>query len=84
MPTYYMLIERHENGHWGPAFGDYDREVVEDELQDYRDQGKKRGDLAIIHSEDNARAIAAAVVRFEEDQQQRALAVISEMMTRGK
>lgn len=63
MANYYTLIERHENGKWGPAFGDYDREVVKAELQDYRDQGKRRGDLAIICTEDSREAIEEAILQ---------------------
>jgi hypothetical protein len=31
MAKYYMLIQRHDNGRWGAAFGDFDKEVVKAE-----------------------------------------------------
>lgn len=39
---YFSLLERNENGRWQIAFGDYDREVVVDEMRDLRDKEPHR------------------------------------------
>jgi hypothetical protein len=48
---YYTLAAR-AHGVWFPQFGDYDREIVEAELQDYRDHGRRARDLKIVRSQD--------------------------------
>jgi len=52
---YFTLLQRDPNdGKWGIEFGDYDRETVEAERDDYRDHGAKARDLKIVRT-DNAR-----------------------------
>lgn len=61
---YYSLLTREviPSGHvWAIAFGDYDRETVEFEREDYRDNGHKAKDLKIITTDDSHAAIRAAV-----------------------
>jgi len=44
---YHSLLIR-ENGTWGIHFGDFDKEVVQQELVDLRDGGTKGKDLFIV------------------------------------
>ena len=63
---YYTLCTR-EDGVWAPQFGDYSREVVEQERDDYRDsshQTYKARDLRIITSGDKQADINAAVAKL--------------------
>lgn len=66
MAKYFTLLQRHENGRWGVAFGDYDREVVKEERQDYRDHGIRAKDLAIVTSEDSPEAVGKAIEAHQE------------------
>lgn len=52
---YYILVVRNDglekprnDADWLVMFGDYDRETVEFELQDYRDHGARKCDLKIV------------------------------------
>jgi hypothetical protein len=57
-----LLLDR---GAWRPEFGDYDKSVVEAELDDYHDGGGYRlADLCIITTSDTQAAIAAAVAKL--------------------
>ena len=57
---YFTLLQRHE-GVWGVEFGDYDREVVEAELEDYRDHFIRKADLKIVETADALTASIMAV-----------------------
>lgn len=50
MSRRYFTLAVYENGRWGPQFGDYDRETVKYELEDYVDQGHRRKHLRIIET----------------------------------
>lgn len=58
---YFTLLQRHE-GVWGIEFGDFDRETVEAELQDYRDHFIRKADLKIIRTADYATATIQPIV----------------------
>jgi hypothetical protein len=47
---------------WGIQFGDYDRSVVEAELEDYRDHGWKRKELKIVETVGHGNAEIEAIV----------------------
>jgi hypothetical protein len=36
---YYSVLEKLPNSTWAPQFGDYDREVAEQEMRDMKDSG---------------------------------------------
>lgn len=46
---YWSLLERVE-GQWCVAWGDWERSLVKEEWQDYRDNGTKASNLMIINS----------------------------------
>jgi hypothetical protein len=52
---------------WSPEFGDYDRRIVEGELDDYRDRGWKAKELKIIETGDTQAEIDAAVRDLNKD-----------------
>lgn len=58
--TYYSLLQR-EDGKWSPQFGDYDRETVESERDDYRDHFVKAKDLKIVTTQGHSWAAIQAV-----------------------
>jgi translation initiation factor IF-2 len=59
---YYSLISREDDNRWYIQFGDYERNVVKDELNDYVDSMRyKKKDLKIIVSADDQDSINAAV-----------------------
>ena len=61
---YYSLLIK-EHGTWGVAFGDYERECVEDERTDILEHGDYRArDLKIIKSGADQSAIDAAVAKL--------------------
>jgi hypothetical protein len=65
---YYTLICR-EDGKWSPQFGDYDKSVVRDELDDYANSfGSShyaRKDIMIIATDDDMQAtIDAAIAKL--------------------
>jgi hypothetical protein len=49
---------------WSPEFGDYDREVVESERDDYRSRDFKARDLKIISTGDKQSDIDAAIMKL--------------------
>lgn len=51
-------------GSWGVQFGDYDRQTVEDELDDYAHSGIKRKNLRIIRTGDKQADIEAKVAEI--------------------
>lgn len=61
---YHVLMVR-EDGQWALDFGDYDKSVVKDELQDKRDHFIKAKDLHILTVDGDTQAeIDAAVKEF--------------------
>lgn len=65
--TYYTLVTRDtETGFkWFPQFGDYDRETVESEQQDYVDHGTRKADTKIVMSvSSKKRDVDAAITRL--------------------
>jgi hypothetical protein len=61
MKTYYTLVTNEDGAGWAPQFGDYDREVVEAEQDDYCDGGIPRRCTRIIKSGDRQADIQAKV-----------------------
>jgi hypothetical protein len=61
LKTYYTLLQR-EDGKWAPQFGDYDRETVESERDDYRDHDIKAKDLKIVTTQGHSWASIQVVV----------------------
>lgn len=63
---YFVLLHREANGNWEIEFGDYNRGVVQDELEDtvggYKDIRRK--DLKIIQTGDDQTSINAAVAEL--------------------
>jgi hypothetical protein len=58
----YFTLAVRDDGRWAPQFGDYDRSVVADELNDYVDSHDyRRKDLRILTTTDAQAAIDAAV-----------------------
>lgn len=56
-----------QDGKWSPQFGDYDKEVVEQERRDWIDAGTAWArHLLVIYSLDNQDSINAAVARLNE------------------
>lgn len=65
---YHVLMEK-QDGHWCHEFGDYDKSVVKDELQDKRDHDVKAKDLHILTVDGDTQAeIDAAVKEFRSKQ----------------
>lgn len=60
---YYTLAVR-EDGQWTAQFGDYDRETVQAELDDYVDHDYRKRDLRIVQSNDDQASIMNAVARL--------------------
>lgn len=59
--SYFSLLTLEDDFQWYIQFGDYDREVVEDEYQEYRDNGHKAKRLKIIATGSSQDEINAAV-----------------------
>lgn len=60
---YFTLLQRDPNdGQWGIEFGDYDRETVEAERDDYRDHGAKARDLKIVTTANARTALINPIV----------------------
>lgn len=57
---YFSLVVK-EDGRWSVQFGDYDRECVESERDDYADRGHKASALRILATADSQAAIDLAV-----------------------
>lgn len=64
MPRRYFTLVVKGDGRWSPEFGDYDRDVVVAEVDDYRSQGYTAGRLKIIETADAQTAIDTAVRRL--------------------
>lgn len=60
MTKYYSLMV-FENGFWTQQFGDYDKETVIYERDDYLDHYYRRKDLKIVVTSDEQKDIEAAV-----------------------
>lgn len=58
---YYSVIEKQPDGKWAPQFGDYDREVAEQEMRDMKDSGSfvKGTKLKVITTQGTQEAIMA-------------------------
>lgn len=62
MAYYHTLITR-EDGIWSPQFGDYDREVVAYEMDDFTEyQGYARQDVKIIRTKTDAQSEIDALI----------------------
>lgn len=61
---YYTLAVRQGGPRWSPEFGDYDRELVEAEREDYRDHDVKARDLRILTTTPGQKAIVAAIAKL--------------------
>jgi hypothetical protein len=59
--TYFTLCTREADGVWSPQFGDYDKDCVRFELDDYAQHDYKRKDLRIVTSYDDQASINTAV-----------------------
>lgn len=63
--TYYTLVTLDDNdGYWKPQFGDYNRETVEYERDDYKDNGYSSRELKIIRTGDKQADINEAVTKL--------------------
>lgn len=60
-PRPYFTLAVRIDGRWSPEFGDFDRETVEAERQDYRDHDHKARDLKIITTAAGGRAVMDAI-----------------------
>ena len=63
--TYFALVERID-GRWGIAFGDFDRETVIAERQDYLEHGSRAEDLCVLKVRTTQAAIDSAVATTNE------------------
>lgn len=64
MARKYHTLAVREDGRWAPQFGDYDRETVDSEREEYRDKGHKARDLRIITTGDTQAAINAGIANL--------------------
>lgn len=60
---YYTLC-MYEHGKWRPEFGDYERDTVKAELDDFRDHGVKAKDLRIIVTDDTSAGVEDGVAKL--------------------
>lgn len=51
--VYYSILERVGKARWGSQFGDYDKNVVKQELLDMKYSGTKLSDLVIVATADS-------------------------------
>jgi len=61
MSRKYYTLAILEDGIWAPQFGDYDRDCVKFEADDYKDHGTKLKDIRIICTKDDQASIESAV-----------------------
>ena len=67
---YFSLIVKEPGAQWSPQFGDYDRDVVQDELQDYKEhvgdgcQWPKGTKFSIIGTKDDQASISACIAKL--------------------
>lgn len=59
-----LVLHDAEFNRWGVEFGDYDRECVQSELDDYRDKGVAKRFLRILTTLDRQADIDAAVAKL--------------------
>lgn len=59
MTDYYTLAVKTDR--WEPMFGDYNKEVVKSEFDDYYDHGVHKLDMKIIRSEPDQLSIDLAI-----------------------
>jgi len=64
--TYWTLAVKELGGKWTPQFGDYDRAVVQQELEDTKDDWSKGSQFKIIKSGGGRKEIDAAVASMNE------------------
>jgi hypothetical protein len=66
---YFTLACRDDAGtdaaRWSPQFGDYDRAIVEDELEEYA-RDYRKADLKIVRSDHTQAAINAAIAKLND------------------
>ncbi len=62
--SYYTLAVREPDSAWGPQFGDYDRKVVAQELQDTRSDWPRGSKFMILQTDGHQRSINEAVARL--------------------
>ena len=60
-PDYFTLCIRDEHGKWSPEFGAYDRQTVEDEMEDCSEEFC---DMKIIVSGASSHEVASAVMKL--------------------
>ena len=60
---YYTLAVR-EGGRWAPQFGDYDRETVDSEREEYRHKSHKARDMRVITTGDTQAAINDGIAKL--------------------
>jgi hypothetical protein len=58
---YFTLAAREPDGVWAPQFGDYDRQCVAAELDDYAQHDYRRKDLKVVKSFDDQASINKAM-----------------------
>lgn len=51
--VYYSILERVDTGRWGSQFGDYDKNVVKQEMLDMNDSGTRLSDMVIVATADS-------------------------------
>ena len=60
--TYYVMVMRSESdGFWYPQFGDFDKEVVKDEIENEKDSGCLSKGIKMISCAPHQKNIDAAV-----------------------
>jgi ACT domain-containing protein len=72
MSKRYFTLAELIDGQWRAQFGDYDRAVVQDELQDMRDNDSKAR-LRIVSSGDKQADIEQALAKLNEAYRRKAL-----------
>ena len=59
-----LVLQDAETSRWGVEFGDYDRECVQSELEDYNDKSVAKKFLRILTTLDRQADINAAVAKL--------------------
>lgn len=63
--SYFTLATREDDGLWYAQFGDYDRDVVKQELDDYADGGSyRRKDMRVVVTGDDQASVERGVRRL--------------------
>ena len=55
------VLPKADGQQWSPQFGDYDREVVAQELEDTREDWPKRSKFMIVETDDDQASITVAI-----------------------